>query len=358
MPLRALSACSSSPSSGGTSATIRPGHARAGGVGAEARDAVALDDRGVRHRDQRARRAPIRARVAAMRLEAARRRHARGQGGLGRALDRRPVGERIGEGDADLDRGRARLDGRGGGVGQAVAGHQVDRERGRAQLHAPLRASTVSMSLSPRPERQTITIGVRPELAREPLGGVERVGRLERGDDALGAAQAVERLERLVVAHAHVLGAPAVGEQRVLGADAGVVEPGRDRVALGDLAPLVAQHVASASRAAPRRGRRRSRRRAGRRRRRPPRRRPGARRRRGTRGTCRSRSSRRRRRPRRRRAAAPPARASARAPRGRSPTAARARAWGRGAGRRPSRSGSASSRRSRSSRGWPRSWPP
>ena len=45
-----------------------------------------------------------------------------------------------------------------------------------------------------------------------------------------------KRLERLVVAHAHVLGAPALGQQRVLGPDARVVEAGRDRVALGDLA--------------------------------------------------------------------------------------------------------------------------
>jgi hypothetical protein len=45
----------------------------------------------------------------------------------------------------------------------------------------------------------------------------DRVRRLERRDDAFGAAQLVERRERLVVGHRDVLGALAVLQPRVLG---------------------------------------------------------------------------------------------------------------------------------------------
>ena len=62
------------------------------------------------------------------------------------------------------------------------------------------------------------------------------MARLERRDDAFGAAQAMERGERLVVGDADVLGAADVLEVGVLGADAGIVEAGRDRVRLDDLA--------------------------------------------------------------------------------------------------------------------------
>ena len=69
------------------------------------------------------------------------------------------------------------------------------------------------------------------------------VARLERRDDALGAAEAVERRQRLVVGDADVLGPADVVQPGVLGADAGVVEAGRDRVRLVDLAVLVGQHI-------------------------------------------------------------------------------------------------------------------
>ncbi len=50
-------------------------------------------------------------------------------------------------------------------------------------------------------------------------------------------------LHRLLVGYCDVLGAPAVFQPGVLGSDAGIVEPGRDRVGLDDLAVLVLQQV-------------------------------------------------------------------------------------------------------------------
>jgi hypothetical protein len=69
------------------------------------------------------------------------------------------------------------------------------------------------------------------------------VAGLQRRDDALGAAQVVEGLQRLGVGDAHVLGAADVLEVGVLGADAGVVQAGADAVRLGDLAVVVLQDV-------------------------------------------------------------------------------------------------------------------
>ena len=63
----------------------------------------------------------------------------------------------------------------------------------------------------------------------------DRVARLQRRDDALELAEALERGERVGVGHGVVLGAPGVLEERVLGADARVVEPGADRVRVDDL---------------------------------------------------------------------------------------------------------------------------
>src|SRR5690606_8128731 len=60
----------------------------------------------------------------------------------------------------------------------------------------------------------------------------ERVRAFERRQDALGLAAFVEGRERLVVARRHVLHAADALEQRVLGADARIVEPGRDRMRL------------------------------------------------------------------------------------------------------------------------------
>ena len=147
-------------------------------------------------------------------------------------------------------------------------------------------SGTSARSLSPRPERQT-----RTSSASSSVDARERVRRLERRDDPLGPRQPAERGERLLVGRADVLGAAGVAQERVLGADARVVEPGGDRVRVGDLAVLVGEHATSARRGGRPAGRCRGSPRP------PPRRRRAARpRRRGSRRTCRSRSSRRRRR--------------------------------------------------------------
>src|SRR5712692_7044234 len=70
-----------------------------------------------------------------------------------------------------------------------------------------------------------------------------RVRRLERGDDALAAAQLMERSQRLVVGHREVFGAAAVLEPGMLGSDARVIEPRGNRVRLGDLAVRVLKQV-------------------------------------------------------------------------------------------------------------------
>src|SRR4051812_3013230 len=70
---------------------------------------------------------------------------------------------------------------------------------------------------------------------------VQRVGGLQRRDDPLKARDAAEGGERVVVAHRDVGGAAAVAQPRVLGPGTRVVEPGGDRVRLGDL-PLVVLH--------------------------------------------------------------------------------------------------------------------
>ena len=119
-------------------------------------------------------------------------------------------------------------------------------ERGLELTHrassSPSAASTVSRSLSPRPDRQT--------RMRAPSGS----GRCRShpitcegssaGHDPLGARERLEPLERLRVGRAHVPGEPGVLQVRVLGPDARVVEPGRDRVRLDDLAVGVLQQVA------------------------------------------------------------------------------------------------------------------
>src|SRR5918996_716818 len=67
----------------------------------------------------------------------------------------------------------------------------------------------------------------------------ERVRGLERRHDPLALGEQVEGGERLLVCCRDVLRAAGVPQVRVLGADAGVVEPRRDRVRVGDLAVVV-----------------------------------------------------------------------------------------------------------------------
>ncbi len=67
----------------------------------------------------------------------------------------------------------------------------------------------------------------------------ERMSRLERRDDALRLGQPVERRQRLLVRGGDIASASGVPQERVLGADSRIVEPGRDRVRVGDLAVLI-----------------------------------------------------------------------------------------------------------------------
>jgi len=85
--------------------------------------------------------------------------------------------------------------------------------------------------------------GIRPQLATDAQGSRQGVGRLDRGDDALGAREQPEGLHGLVVGRGDVLRTADVGQPRVLGSDARVVQTRRDRVRLGGLAVFVLQNV-------------------------------------------------------------------------------------------------------------------
>ena len=65
------------------------------------------------------------------------------------------------------------------------------------------------------------------------------MGRLQGRDDALKARDFAERCERVAVCDRLVARAAAVAQEGVLGAGARVIEAGRDRVGLNDLALLV-----------------------------------------------------------------------------------------------------------------------
>ena len=84
-------------------------------------------------------------------------------------------------------------------------------------------------------------VGTHP--GRDPHRLGDRVARFERRDDALGPAQPMERDERIGVGDPDVFGPADVLQVGMLGTDARVVEPGRDRMRLGDLAVLVLQQV-------------------------------------------------------------------------------------------------------------------
>ena len=66
---------------------------------------------------------------------------------------------------------------------------------------------------------------------------------LQRGQDALGAGQAVERGECFVVGDADILRASTVLQEGVLRPDARVVQAGRDGMGFDDLPVVVADHV-------------------------------------------------------------------------------------------------------------------
>ena len=76
----------------------------------------------------------------------------------------------------------------------------------------------------------SVALPVGTELATDLHGPGQRVRRLDGGDDALGAAEQLEGLHGLLVGGVAVLGTAAVPQVGVLGADARVVQTGRDGV--------------------------------------------------------------------------------------------------------------------------------
>ena len=283
-------------------------------------------------------------------------------------LDDRAVGERVRERHAELDEVGARV--RAGladadrplDVGEAAhqVGHQRRApgrggERGGDPLESGVGADHVEAELGQRlgevlvaAARQADEVdGVRPAPARPRRAPRRSRARTRAPGRCPPARRALAKASiACCVGHGRVARAARVAQVRVLGAGAGVVEPGRDRVRLEDLAVLVlhdrregaVQDAAAPARwsAARRGGRSRSRRPRPRRRsaRRPRRRRTGQKMPIAfepppTQATTRS-----GRRPERLRAAG-------RAPRRRSRAAGRARAPGTAPGRRRSRSRSA-----------------
>src|SRR3546814_16605058 len=61
----------------------------------------------------------------------------------------------------------------------------------------------------------------------------QSMGAFERGDDAFGPAAELEGVERLLVGDGVIFDAAALVEPATVGADAGIIEPGRDRTRRG-----------------------------------------------------------------------------------------------------------------------------
>ena len=65
----------------------------------------------------------------------------------------------------------------------------------------------------------------------------------ERGDDAFGACAELEGIERFLIGRGLVFHAADIVQPAMFGANAGIIEAGRDRVGLLDLAVLVLQQI-------------------------------------------------------------------------------------------------------------------
>src|SRR3546814_20177429 len=87
-----------------------------------------------------------------------------------------------------------------------------------------------------RPPRSTRTDTLFPYTT---LFRSQSMGAFERGDDAFGPAAELEGVERLLVGDGDIFDAAALVEPAMFGADAGILEPGRARMRLGDLAVVV-----------------------------------------------------------------------------------------------------------------------
>ena len=172
-------------------------------------------------------------------LQRRRKRRPRLQRRRRRRVDRRPVGQRIGEGNAELDQVGAGI---GVGLGDrqrrlpvGKAGHHVGhqgrpalvlgsvegrrdpRSPGSGDLSHPVCATTSARSLSPRPERQRTSKPSPPRVLQQPG---DRVRGLQRRDDPLQPRELAEGRQRLLVGDRDVAGAAGVAQVGVLGADA------------------------------------------------------------------------------------------------------------------------------------------
>ena len=231
-------------------------------IGDELGDAVAVDRIVIAHEDER-RRHVVGAEVAHQ-IERQAQRHARLQRAQAGGLDRRAVGHRIGERHADLDEigagFRQPLDEARRGRAVGIAGGQKGDEPGAALLaqggEAPRDTSLrVAHSVTPSAlgDGEDVLVAAAAEIeheqmvARQSRRDLRDMGqsmrRLERRDDALHARAELEGLERLVVVDRDVLDAAEIVEPGMLRPDAGIVEPGRDRMRVLDLPVLVLQKI-------------------------------------------------------------------------------------------------------------------
>src|SRR4051794_7029549 len=132
-------------------------------------------------------------------------------------------------------------------------GMRAARPSPRAASNAPAMRSRPDVSaietLEPRDRLGQVLVASAGEaqdvitrLARILEQPRDRVGGLERRDDALEACQLSEGAQRLVVSDGRIQGPTAVPQMGVLGADARVVQTGGDRVRLEDLAVLISEH--------------------------------------------------------------------------------------------------------------------
>ena len=103
--------------------------------------------------------------------------------------------------------------------------------------------ATVKMSLSPRPH---MFMTIRWSFGRPGAIFITWASAWlgsSAGNDALQLAAKLERLQRLGVGDADIFRAAHVVQPGMFRPDAGIVEPGRDRVALEDLAVGVLQQI-------------------------------------------------------------------------------------------------------------------
>ena len=175
---------------------------------------------------------------------------------LAGALHRGAIGQRIGKGNADLDQCRPRpltiarissfeassvriADRQKRHERRPVFSRALFEGRGDARRWCSRRAhratfnafATVSMSLSPRPERLIRMISFCAANARFFHAVRDRVARFECRNDSFRAAKRLEAFQRFGIGDGDVAGAAGIVQPGVLGTDAGIVEAGRDRMA-------------------------------------------------------------------------------------------------------------------------------